>query len=129
LSVKRMSFSKLNFLLSGTLTWLVTALILCLSAAAVLSGIKLDMRTIGYTSSALSFVSAAAAGIAAMRRRKSKALLTGLITGSVLSALLLIIGFMIGGTQLDGLISTVAFTISGAMVGSVFCPAGRKRKK
>ena len=123
----------LRFLLRALLVWLLAALALLPVAAAVVSRTEMGTETIGYVSSALSFLTALCAGAAAAGGRRSGALTTGLLAAAAIAVLLLTTGFLIGGSALEasGVLSVVTFTFSGCLVGSVFFhkrPAKRKTR-
>lgn len=128
---KHIGISELRFLASAAAGWIISALILSLLTGLCLSMLKVEEAAMGYIISALSFSSAVYAGAAAMRARKRGALYTGLLSGLVITVFSLTIGFVIAGNEIlsDGVLSVVTFTISGALVGSVFFSGVWRAKK
>lgn len=113
------------------LTWLVTAVVLLLLFSLIVSRFATSSRVMAYFSSALSFLTAAAAGAVAGKGRSQGRVLVGLLTGALLTALLCISGLLIrrGMLPSDGMISLVSFTMAGALFGSVFLtPRERKAR-
>jgi len=76
---------------------------------------------LGYTSSAISFLTAASA-TAIAARKSDNILLISTMSAFALIIILLSIGFTIKGNDMSasGIISVVSFTISGCLVGGVF---------
>lgn len=114
------------------LTWLVTAVVLLLLFSLIVSRFATSSRVLAYFNSALSFLTAAAAGAAASKGRSQGRVLVGLLTGVLLTAILCITGLMIrrGMLSSDGIISLVSFTMAGALFGSVFlAPKDRKARR
>jgi len=130
----------LAFVFQALVAWVLAALILSIISALIIGRSNTGSRMLAYFSSAISFLAAAAAGVAASRSRGKGRLISGLISATVLSVLLLTLGFLINSSLLsaDGVLSVVMFTYAGALAGSVFCPEkskisrhkqGVKRKK
>lgn len=117
---EKTAFSSGGFLLGAATAWGLSAgILLCLTALA--AGItKAGETTLAYCSSALSFLTAAAAGLAAARQRKAGGLVTALIAATAIVILLLTLGFLIKGGQLDpsAVLSVVSFTYAGCLVGA-----------
>lgn len=119
------------FLFSALIIWILCASVSILIASIILNEAGLGEKSIGYISSAISFVSAAAAGWAAAKKRKKGSLYTAGITGAVLVTALLTIGFLVNGTEIEpsAVMSVVSFTFAGCMVGSVLLYQPVKSKK
>lgn len=119
---------ELRFLPKALLGWLVSAVILLLIAAGIVSKSKISSASIGYVSSALSFLTALTAGIVAGRTRRGGALYAGLLTAAALVICLLTAGFLAKGQDMEpsGILSVVSFTFAGCLFGSVFF-SGRKK--
>lgn len=126
---KHFDAPELRFVLTAVAGWFISALILSLIVSLCLSLMTVGEGAVGCIISALSFVSAVYAGAAAMHRRRRGALLTGLVTGLVITTLALTLGFIIAGSEMeaDGILSVVTFTLSGCLVGSVFFSGTGKR--
>ncbi len=120
-----------RFLLKAAAAWTVAALVLLLAASLLVSKSGMGEGSVGYVSSAVSFLSALAAGAAAARSRRG-GLATGLMAAAALTLALLTVGFIIEGPAIEasGILSVVTFSFSGALVGSVFLSGrGRTKKK
>ena len=120
----------LHNLLRAVLGWFVTALILLLVSADVLSGNSLGEQILAYLSSLISFAAAFAAGISAAKRSSSSSFAVGLRLSLALVVLLLTAGFLIAGKGLSpsGILSAVSFTFAGCLTGSVLF-GGRRGEK
>lgn len=118
----------LGFLARAVCAWTVCAAALLLSAAVLFASDLSSLSALGYASSSISFLAALGAGAAAVSGRRDRRLLTGFITAACLSALLLLIGFLIRGS-LSGsaALSVASFTLAGCLLGAIL-PRGRKRK-
>ena len=117
----------LRVLLRAISVWCVFALALLILSSAILSRIGTGSDSLGYVSSCISFLCAAAAGSAAAGKG-DRLFVSGLLTAGVLLILLLTVGFLIRGREMDpsGVMSVVTFTVAGVFFGSVFL---RKRQK
>ena len=111
----------LRCLLRAVLAWCLTAVVLLAISSALLSRGVLGAGVLGYLSSAVSFLAALAAGIAAARCSGAGRLGVGLRLSLALVLILLTVGFLIAGKDLApaGILSVVSFTIAGSLVGSV----------
>lgn len=120
MSAKERTHWDLLFLLRALIAFLICAAALLLSAAVLYASGAASLSTLGYASSAVSFFSGVGAGAAAALGRKKGRFLIGFTAGLALSALLLLIGFLIKGA-LNGssVLSVVSFTLSGCIVGSM----------
>ena len=123
---KKLELPDARFLLTAVTTGFAASLLCVLLCALIVQLSNAAAGTVGYISSALSFATAAAAGARAARVRGRGAVYTGLTSGVVIITLALTLGFIIAGQEIaaDGVLSVVTFTLSGALVGSVFL-AGR----
>lgn len=112
---------ELKFILRGIVAWAVTALALLLISTIVISKCSISSASIGYISSALSFLSAFFAGLFALKGDRRGLLVKGLILAAALTILLLTIGFIIKGDSMKsaGILSVVTFTLSGCLLGCV----------
>ena len=121
---------EIGFLLYGAAMWGLSALISLCLISFLLSVTNVSSSVLGYVSSALSFAAAVAAGIEAAKKRGRAGLLTGLIIGVFLTALLLTIGYIITESSLspDGIISVSAFTVSGCLLGGIMLPRKKSKK-
>lgn len=121
----------IRFLPDAVLTWFISALILLPLAAMTAQLVKCGEAGLAYISSALSFMTALAAGAKAMHTRKKKAVTTAAISAMTIIIAALTLGFIIAGDKLqsDGILSLVTFTFSGALVGSVFFSGGSAKQK
>lgn len=110
----------LRLLLRSILTWLVSALVLLILSAFILSRIGVGSAVLGYVSSGISFLAALAAGIVLGRDRRSGLLVRAMLAGLILVVLLLTAGFLVGERELSpsGILSVVSFTFAGAVVGA-----------
>lgn len=120
----------LRALLRAVLLWLITALCLLSMSALVLSKAEAGSASLGYVSSAISFISAATAGFSISRGAGDKQFLQGLIAAVVFVTLLLTIGFLVRGKNMDpsGILSVVTFTVTGVLFGSVITRNGRRTR-
>ena len=133
---KKLELPDARFLLTAVTTWLAASL-LCVLLCVLLCALVVQLSdaaagTVGYISSALSFGTAVAAGGRAAHVRGRGAVYTGLASGVVIITLALTLGFIIAGQEIsaDGVLSVVTFTLSGALVGSVFFAGrGQNEKK
>lgn len=116
----------LLFLLKAGAVWLTAAAILLLLSAGIISAMNLSSSSVVYFSAGVSFLSAFAASFAASAGKSGK-LKYGLLTGLVLTVLLIMLGFIVEGRELsaDGVLSVVSFTMTGALAGGIFAPARR----
>ena len=119
-----------GFLLSAFAVWLICAFSLLVISSVLLNELGCSEQTLGYASSAISFISALAAGIVASRKRKSGKMYTALLTASVLVTAFLTLGFLIQGSEIQpsAIMSIISFTFSGCLVGGII-PSSFKTKK
>lgn len=120
-----------RFLLKAAVAWAVAALVLLLAASLLVSKSGMGEGSVGYVSSAISFLSALAAGAAAAQGRHG-GFAAGLMAAAALTLVLLTVGFIIEGPAIEasGILSVVTFSFSGALAGSVFLSGrGRTKKK
>lgn len=131
-SGQKQNYTDAHFILSALAGWFISAPALIVLAAIIVNRAQMGSRSIGYASSVLSFLCAAAAGIAAGRTRKAGKLYTAAVSAAVITTLLLTVGFLIDGTDLDasGVLSVVSFTFAGCLTGCVcFSGKGSKRRR
>ena len=116
-------------LLRAVAAWIVCALLGLLLATGLLCWVNAGERTLGYVSSALSLLAAIGAGASAVKSCQKGRVLTALLSGMVISVLLLLLGFIIseGSLSPDAILSVIMFTLSGAMLGGFFSPENRKK--
>lgn len=122
----------MRFLARAGGAWALSAIVLLLIASMIVSRASIGAGTIGYISSAISFLAACFAGASAAQHRADGGIYTGLITAAAISTALLTIGFIVEGAEIEAsaVLSVVTFTFSGCLVGSVFLQRnGRKNKK
>lgn len=117
----------LRYLLHAITAWFITAGALLLLTTIIVSKASVSSGALGYLSSAMSFLTAAAAGMAAGKSGTGAKLYTGLITAAVIVTVLLTIGFLVRGSQMEssGILSVVTFTFAGCLFGAVFL-SGKK---
>ena len=115
-------------LLYTIVTWAFCALLLLAAATFIANTSGLGEGSLGYISSAISFLAAAAAGFRASRGNQSGGLAGAFITATALVILLLSIGFLIKGEEMDpsSVISLVSFTYAGVLFGTVLSPKKEK---
>ena len=132
-SEKNKIFSDGKFILRAFSAWLISTLILTPAAALILQKTAAGSAEAGYTSSALSFLCALAAGIWALRGENGK-IYKALISAASLCVLLITAGFMFGkkGISPDSVLSIVTFSFSGciaaALLSSGAAGTGKKVK-
>lgn len=120
-----------GFLLSAVVAWILSALVLLTAAAILLHELGCGAGSLGYASSAVSFLSAVCAGAAAAHRRRTGNLYTAAISAAVIVTALLTVGFLIDGVEIDAsaVMSVVSFTFAGCMVGAVLLYRPERRGK
>lgn len=118
----------MRFLLYGGIAWGISAVVLLPLASFICLKAGVSEGSMGYISSALSFVIAAIAGAAAARK-SGGGIFAGALTAVVIIILLLTAGFIIKGAELSsgGVLSVVSFTLAGCVFGAFFL-SGRKDK-
>ncbi len=118
---------ELKFILRGFIVWALSAIILLLVAAIIISKSSVSSGSIGYVSSAMSFTAAFLAGILSSKGSKSGLIVKGLILSAALTIVLLTLGYLIGGDGMksSGILSVVSFTFSGCLLGSVMSSFGK----
>ena len=82
----------------------------------------MNSSAMGYASSIISFLAAVCAGAASARHNNAGGIASGLVSAVVLIVLLLTIGFLVTGSNMEAaaIISVVSFSISGCTFGAVF---------
>lgn len=121
-NTQKRDYTDPGFLLRACVAWLVAAPLLLVILAAVLSHSGCGAEWIGYSSSAISFLSAAAAGAVAARASRAGKLYSALVCSGVLTVLLLTVGYIVSekGLEPSGILSVVSFTLTGCLFGAVF---------
>lgn len=115
------------FLPRALLAFVICAAALLLCGTVLYAANAASLSTLGYGSSVISFFAALAAGAAAAFDEKKGRALIGIVTGLALSALLLLLGFLIKGRlQGSAVLSVVSFTLTGCLIGALL-PVKRKR--
>ncbi len=125
------NYTDAGFILPAVTAWFAGALVSLLPAAFILYRFDLGGGSVGYISSAMSFIAALAAGAAAGRARRSGTLYCAAVAAAVIVTMLLTVGFIIAGPdiQSSGVISVVSFTFAGCASGAlIFGSAGNRRK-
>ena len=117
---------ELLFLIKAAAIWLITAMILLPISAGIISAMNLSSSSVAYFSAGVSFLSAFGAAFTAWTGQSGK-MKYGLLTGLALTVLLIMLGFIVEGKELsaDGVLSVVSFTMTGALAGGLFAPAGK----
>ena len=120
-----------RFLLSAAAAWAVSAAALVLLGAILLRILHAGEEALAYVSSAVSFLAAFAAGLAAASKTGGARLAAGLISGFALCILLLTLGFLIKGESLDAsaVLSVASFTVAGALSGALLYRSGRSGRR
>ncbi len=118
-------------LLRVLLLWAASALLLLTVASLVLSRAHAGSGVLGYCSSAISFLSAAAAVFFAADHGRDRLLLRGLLPALFLVIVLLTLGFLARGKDMSpsGILSVSCFTFAGALLGGALPPKGRGRRR
>ena len=118
-------------LLRAVLVWGGSAILLLSLTSLILAKARAGSEILGYCSSAISFVSAAAAGFSASQQRRDMPLWQGLVIALCLVILLLTLGFLIRGKDLNssGIMSVVSFTFAGVMLGGLAARKGKGKKR
>lgn len=110
----------LRLLLRAILAWLVAAFVLLLLSAFVLSRIGVGSAVLGYVSSGISFLAAAAAGITLGRDKRNGLLARSLLAALILVVILLTAGFLVGDREISSsaVLSVISFSFAGTLVGA-----------
>lgn len=120
----------MRFLLYGGIAWGISAVVLLPLASFICLKAGVGEGSMGYISSALSFVIAAIAGAAAARK-SGAGIFAGALTAVVIIILLLTAGFIIKGAELSsgGVLSVVSFTLAGCVFGAFFLSGGKDKSR
>ena len=115
-----MSIPDGRVLLRAAAAWLLCALILLALGALLANALSFGEKQIAYLSSAISFFAATAAGAAAAGQRRKGRFGAALFAATALVILLLSIGFVIRGEELDpsAVLSLASFSYAGCLFGS-----------
>ena len=106
------------------IAWLISAAVLTLIFASLIDLCGIDLRSLGFFSSGVSFAAAFVAGMTLHGKP-----IRCVITGAVFSLILVLIGWMIKGSiaQMRGIVSVIPFTITGTALGGLIM-SGRNKK-
>lgn len=117
-----------RFLLSAAAAWLLSAVLLLTISTILANSANFGEQALGYLSSANSFLCAAVAGHFAAKKSKAGRLSVALITGTALCILLLTVGFLAKGEEMDpsSVLSVVSFTYAGVLTGVFLIPKSGK---
>ena len=120
-----------RYLLRAGLAWTVSAAVLLLVGTLAANFFGLGEQGLGVMSSAVSFLAACFAGIAATRGCSASKLLVSLTTATVLVIFLLTVGFLIKGEEMNAsaVLSIVSFTYAGVLSGSILPQRKRTGKR
>ncbi|MBR0207646.1 MAG: TIGR04086 family membrane protein [Oscillospiraceae bacterium] len=120
----------LAFLPHALAAWTVCAAALLLSGTVLYASDAAALSSLGYASSIISFLAAVGAGAAAASAQKERRFLKGILSGVFLTALLLLLGFLIRG-RLDGnaVLSVLSFTLTGCALGAMLPVRKSKRSR
>lgn len=118
-------------LLRAVLVWGACAFLLLALASLILTKASAGSEILGYCSSAISFICAAAAGFSASQQRRDMPLWQGALIAIILVILLLTLGFLVRGKNLNpsGIMSVVSFTFAGTLLGALAARKGRGKKR
>lgn len=128
---QKTDYADAGFIVSAMAGWGIAALALLTVASLILDRVEIGSVGFAYVSSALSFLCAVFAGMAAGRARRAGTLYTAAVAAAAITTLLLTVGFIIEGPSMEsaGVISVVSFTFAGCMVGAVFFGRPSKRRQ
>ena len=115
------SRGEFKYLLKAAAIWAVSALIMLLIAGIVYSRMDLSSDSMGYVSSAMSFIAALVAAMGALKNDKEGILYKALISAGFICLILLSIGYILDSEKLSpsGILSVVSFTFSGFLLGGL----------
>lgn len=113
----------------GIAVWFALLILLTVLASAFAGKMNINEKHTAYISSALTFVSSAAAGYT-VRRGKAK-FLYSLILSISLIVIALLLGFIISSGNLysGGILSVASFTLCGVFAGSIITPPKKRNRK
>jgi putative membrane protein (TIGR04086 family) len=116
-----------RFLLRAVTAWMISACVLVFLAAMAANAFRLGERGLAYLSSAVSFLTAAAAGIFSDRARNASRLAVSLISATTLVIILLTVGYLVRGEEMNSsaVLSIVSFTYAGVLAGVFLQPSGK----
>ena len=116
-----------RFLLRAVSAWMICACVLVFLAAMAANAFRLGERGLGYLSSAVSFLAAAAAGIFSDRARNTSRFAVSLISATTLVIILLTVGYLVRGEEMNSsaVLSIVSFTYAGVPAGVFLQPSGK----
>ena len=121
----------LSFLGRAWLGWLTAAAVLLPLGSLIISRTPCSERGMAVTGSALSFMTACAAGMRSAREQKLNAFVCGLLCAGFLVLPLLLCGALIDrdAVSSDAVLSLVSMSTAGAVAGSVLLGGQRKRPR
>lgn len=130
-SGEKMKWPEGSVFISAAAAWVLSACVLLIAATLAANLTGMGEQGMGILSSALSFLCAAVSGWAAAKKQRTNRLLTALITAATLVVLLLTIGFLIRGTELNpsSILSLVSFTFTGVLFGALILYGPRASAK
>ena len=126
MSEKGFKSRSIKNILKGSAVWFIALLILTVIVSVFVRKIDINEKTIVYISSALTFLSTAAAGFTL--RSSKENMLCCLFLSIFLIIIALSFGFLMDSSRLEtgGILSVVSFTLCGTMSGFVI---DKPRKK
>lgn len=129
--IDHVSLSGPGFLFRAAAAWAISAALLVLLGALLLSLLHAGEEALAYVSAAVSFFAAFAAGLSAARTGAASRFAVGMISGGALCILLLTLGFLIHGGDLDAsaVLSVASFTVAGALSGALLSALGGKKRR
>ena len=116
-----------RYLIRAGLAWGVSAPVLLLAGTFIANAAGLGERGLGIMSSAVSFLAALTAGFCSTRRCPAPRLVVSLFTATALVIVLLTVGFLIKGEEMNAsaVLSIVSFTYAGVLSGALLQPGKR----
>lgn len=124
----------LRMLVRALCIYVLAAFLLLVLASFTLWRSNVGSESLGYVSSAVSFLAAFLSARFLMHSQNQTSLAAALLFGLFLVIVLLTFGFLTGKRSLDpsGVLSVVSFTYAGVLAGSLLCfsaPGKRKRSR
>lgn len=120
-------------ILNAAAAWVASALLLLTAASLIVTRVNAGEAAIGYISSALSFFTAFSAGAVVGREGSGGVVYQAMLTAAVLVTVLLTVGFIVEGAELEssGVLSVVSFSFAGCLTGAILWGGkkGRSHKK
>jgi hypothetical protein len=129
---RNISLPSVTVLVGAVAAWLLCAGLLLTAGTILANTAGMGEQGLGFLSSGISFLCAAAAGIAAARRSEKRNLISALLIASALIMVLLTIGFLLHGRELDpsSVLSLASFSYAGVLLGYLilYSPRNHDRK-